>query len=147
MNKILCCIAFFALFECAVAPALAQKRHHCFGRVQSYPCAQNQDTRKKTPGLEMKYLVPPQVRQGQSRFARVISQRFSRSPSPECSWHGVVEGNGDVHLQLQIIRNGRVETTRYMGYVTLYNRTSSFWFKTIPPPGSDWSWRIVATAT
>lgn len=79
-------------------------------------------------------------------YAKVMQQSYARLSAREGQWRGVVRGNGDIHLTLQILRSGDVVASRYMGHVQLVEKSTSFNYKSVPPPGGDWGWRILASA-
>ena len=83
-----------------------------------------------------------------SRRANLTNLRFRRLCSQRGSWQGYIVGTGHFRLQLSIMRNGVVESTRLIGRVQRDpgERPTSFAFRSAIPPGNGWSWRITAQA-
>jgi len=62
-------------------------------------------------------------------------------------WTGLIEGNGTIHLRLNILRDGIVESSCYMGYVDHAASEKPTPFKFISPlPKGKWTWNISAQA-
>lgn len=136
--------------------AAAQRMYRCNGMVQFYPC--DQELFKKRPsspsaramgstssstrsnGAVRPELAPP------GTYAQVLKKSYQRAGN-QGWWRGTVKGNGHVHLHLQIVRNGVIESTRYMGSVLLKERSTWFSFKSPLPGGHGWSWNITAIAS
>lgn len=121
--------------------ALALRQYRCNGWVQYRPC----DELVKPSLLASQRAIPeaaPQIPSPKGK-ARIISPSFARSGGQLGTWKGRVEGKGDIHLHLHIVRGGKVETVWYMGHVKLNGKSTSFKFITVPPKGSDWSWVII----
>ena len=76
--------------------------------------------------------------------ARVLEQYFKRLSTSDGLWSGRVEGEGKVNLELHILRDGAVESRRYMGNVELANSSSGFKFRSSLPKGPGWEWRVIA---
>lgn len=83
------------------------------------------------------------------RFARIIDQSFSKAGSGFGIWRGKVSGNGEINLDLQIVRGREVVATYYMGHVFISpnKKPTQFAYKTLLPKGSDWAWKIRASAS
>lgn len=77
--------------------------------------------------------------------ANIVSQSFQKISDNSGEWSGIVEGDGLVHLALQISEGGRVLTTKYIGNVTLSKHTSSFHFRSALPRTANWRWKILAS--
>ena len=114
----------------------------CNGRIQQYPCNVSASAPK---GFGSTYLTKPRRPNSLSHYAKIIVSEFEFLPKSEGIWRGKVAGNGKVHLHLQIKKNGKVESTRYMGNVALADKTTTFAFRSVTPPGANWSWDIVAS--
>lgn len=129
-------------------PSFAAGPFHCAGRVQFRPCDTDAPAPKRSPTKAQapSSRLPKISSKSASPYARVISHTFSRTSSAEGVWKGVIEGNGEVQLELQMVRNGKVEVTWYMGHVKLENNATSFKFVTVPPTGPGWSYKVVAYA-
>lgn len=132
----------------------AQRLFRCNGMVQFYPCGQ--DLFKKRPvtrapaAATPSPAADPRARAALKRptagaYAQIVKKSYQRSGA-QGWWRGTVKGNGEVHLQLDILRNGLVESTRYMGNVVLKNKSTWFSFKSPLPHGQGWSWEIRASA-
>ena len=150
-------ILFLLLGVIAVisSTAEAQRVFRCNGMVQFYPCGQ--DLFKKRPTTKSPTIVPgrsssePRARAAlpapsPDAYAEIVRKSYQRAGS-QGWWRGTVKGNGQVHLQLDILRNGVIESTRYMGNVLLKNKSTWFSFKSPLPRGQGWSWNIRAFAT
>lgn len=76
---------------------------------------------------------------------KVEKVTFKQVSSSEGHWRGYLKGRGSIALRLYIMRNGKVETTKYMGSVTLKSASRSipFNFISTTPSEPGWSWRIV----
>ena len=132
---ILICIVLMLTEPC-------QAVFRCNGRIQQYPC----DVSASAPkGFGSTYLTKPRRPNSLSHYAKIIVSEFEFLPQSEGIWRGKVAGNGKVHLHLQIKKNGKVESTRYMGNVALADKTTTFAFRSVTPPGANWSWDIVAS--
>lgn len=108
--------------------------HRCNGRIQYRPCT-----------VEVSKSMPRPMRSSSpNEYARVVSSEFSELPRREGVWRGSVAGNGRVHLRLLIRKNGIIQSSRYMGNVDLADRSTTFAFRSVTPPGKDWSWDIEA---
>lgn len=79
--------------------------------------------------------------------ARVVTQNFKEVTRSLGEWSGTVHGNGNVHLSLQILRRGKLESKRYIGNVPLKDKSTTFHFRSPLPVGRDWTWNIVAFLT
>ena len=81
-----------------------------------------------------------------SRRGNLANLRFRRLCSQRGSWQGHIVGAGHFLLQLSIIRNGVVESTRLIGRIQrdAGEKPTSFAFRSAIPPGNGWSWRITA---
>ena len=133
--------------------AEAQRQYRCSGMVQYYPCGQT----LFKPRMSAGGVRPNAAKTGgdgarspfeedPSKYAEVTKQSYQRAGA-QGWWRGTVRGNGQVHLQLQIMRNGAVESTRYMGNVHLNDKATWFSFKSPLPNGQGWSWNIRAFAS
>ena len=128
--------------------AWALRQYRCAGWVQYRPC-----TEMTKPPLVVPVSPPSKaaataaVAKRRSGDARIVSQTFVRTASRQGIWKGVVEGDGDIHLHLHILRGGKTETVWYMGHVKLARKSSSFKFVTVAPKGNDWSWVIVPSVS
>jgi len=142
------------LFTLGVTPAEAQKPFRCSGRIQFYPCDQILFPTRTPAHPAVSPAIPEPGRaalsgQGvQGRlFAQVTKQSYQRANRSTGWWRGTIRGNGTVHLELQILRNGLLESTRYMGNVRLLNKATWFSFRSPLPAGRGWTWKIRAFAT
>jgi hypothetical protein len=79
-------------------------------------------------------------------YARVLDSKFRKLSPNQGEWSGIVEGNGEVHLELRIYRGEKLETSRYMGNVTLANKQTTFKFNSSLPKGRSWNWKVIAVA-
>jgi hypothetical protein len=84
-------------------------------------------------------------------YARVLKNSFlgpgaraSRAKVATGTWKGLVEGNGMIHLFLEILRGEAVEERRFMGNVLLHGKSTTFAFVSPLPQGKDWTWRVSA---
>ncbi|NLF25658.1 MAG: hypothetical protein GX589_08405 [Deltaproteobacteria bacterium] len=106
-----------------------------------------EEIRGGTPQKPVVMRISNRVAASPGGFAAEVTRSSFEVHSPNRGlWKGFVRGNGTIHLTLQIIRNGIVESTRYIGSVAqLYTEKPTSFFYTGPlPKGSDWSWTIVA---
>ena len=125
--------------------SFAARIYRCNGQTQDRPC-----TVRVSP-MRAQY-APPRVvvarkidtQKDAAGYARVLEQSFKRINSIDGLWIGRVEGNGRINLELHILRNGTLESRRYMGNVDLINTSSGFRFRSVVPKGMGWSWRVVA---
>lgn len=147
MNTALLLIQFCASFLLP-APHLAWQQYRCDGRVQYRPC--------EPAPVKLKADAPPPSRakvkpfpaaivQGRP-YARIVRQEFIGLPGSEGVWHGLLEGNGEVRLHMEFIQDGVLKSSRFMGRILLFNKTTTFKFRSSTPPGKAWSWRIRASA-
>lgn len=134
--------------------AEAQRVFRCNGMVQFYPCGQElfkkRPTTRSTSTLTPRPTGDPRARAaltgpGPDAYAEIVKKSYQKSGS-QGWWRGTVKGNGQVHLQLEILRHGAIESTRYMGHVVLKNKSTWFSFKSPLPRGQGWSWDIRAYA-
>lgn len=127
----------------------AWQQYRCQGRVQYRPCQEGYSLsyarRQAQHSLVLKHKSPAANPKGRL-YAKILRQSFTKLPGQEGLWQGVVQGNGDIHLQIHFLKNGIVQNTRYMGHVLLTNKSSTFKFRTVTPAGDDWTWRITAAA-
>jgi hypothetical protein len=124
----------------------AQRQYRCQGVVRYYPCGQELFKRRSTPVTGEARARPRLITADDGLFAEVTTQTY-RPAGMQGWWRGTVRGNGRVHLNLQILRNGSIESTRYMGNVFLRGKSTWFSFKGPVPRGDGWSWNVVASAT
>lgn len=138
--------------------ALAATQYRCNGRVQYRPCigkvpassayrALNQSQQNL---LKASFNYQKQMAEAtKGAFADVVSSSYRKMPRQNSrnygQWRGIVRGNGDIHLRLQIERNG-VQTDRYMGRVKLNQDQTSFNFISTPPKEKNWTWKVLAVA-
>ena len=133
---------------CSVAPvaADAQRQYRCNGMIKYYPCDQDL-FKRRSPTVPRDPRARPRLQQSTGElFAEVLQQSYQPAGA-QGWWRGTVRGKGRVHLQLQILRNGAVESTRYMGNVVLQGKSTWFSFKSPVPAGRGWSWLVVASAS
>ena len=131
----------------AATNILQAQPHRCNGMVQQRPCNQLLPARKLRRVVNRTILRrrEPSFRNvDPSAYAQVIQKSYRPVGQSEGLWKGVIAGNGTVHLKLNILRGGEVESSRYMGRVYLQNRSTWFSFKTMAPKGGGWSWNIEA---
>gem|GEM_PF-2344851 len=143
-----------------VADASAAGPFRCNGRIQFRPCDMPFPGARElsappqqisSTGVKSAVTSEPKILDS-SLFATVLEQRFNehRPTSKAASkirqgdWRGIVDGNGEVHLELQILRNGTEESRQFMGSVVLINQPSTFHFVGSLPSGNDWSWNVLA---
>lgn len=126
-------------------PVEAQQ-YHCDGRIQHRPCGQKLHSYKRnvTAGTKSSKSGYAKKKKDPDAYARVLEHRFKTVSKSEGLWKGVIEGNGMVHLRLNIIKSGQVTDSRYMGRVYLDNKSTWFAFKSPIPKDQDWSWNIQA---
>jgi hypothetical protein len=77
--------------------------------------------------------------------AIILSQSFQKISDSIGEWSGIVEGDGLVHLALQISENGQVLRTQYIGNVALSKHRSTFHFRSGIPRSANWRWKILAS--
>lgn len=116
-----------------VADGHALRSYRCYGRVQYRPC-----TSVNSQGQSHAAKVASRT------YAKVLRSEFSELPAQEGIWRGSIAGNGTVHLRLVIKKNGIIQSSRYMGNIALADKSTTFAFRSVTPPGDDWSWDIVA---
>ncbi len=151
-------ILFALLLVVARQGSAAARIYHCAGgHKQDRPCSVRVPQRQTPQSLaaqperaavgkvESSRAAPPQS--PNDHYARVLEQNFSRINSIDGLWSGRVEGNGLVHLELQILRNGTFESRRYMGGVNLVRKSTGFRFRSTVPKGEGWSWAVIAFAS
>ena len=92
--------------------------------------------------------LPPTVVSG-PKFVKILKQSFEPAQNKQGVWRGALAGTGTIKLSLQILRNGLVESTRYVGKITLAqtDKGTTFAFKAPIPSGNGWSWKILAFAS
>ncbi|NDC39177.1 MAG: hypothetical protein EBZ48_14210, partial [Proteobacteria bacterium] len=83
---------------------------------------------------------------GSNQTTHIETQTFRRISVETGEWGGIVNGNGQIRLGLQILQGGQVTSTRWMGEVELANKPTSFHFISSIPSTSDWTWRIITVA-
>lgn len=132
--------------------AHAARQYLCSGRVQYRPCNQPLHTYKrnvKGSGLRQgaRYQWKSEEPHVDSPYAKIVKQTFKTFKNSQGLWKGIVEGNGRVHLRLEIFRDGNIESSRSMGSIFLNNKSTWFSFKSMLPAGQDWRWNISAFAT
>ena len=166
-TRTLClCLALSAFCLATLSsPAWAARQYRCSGRVQFRPC-NYPPSGPVTPGTKIGSVVskslPTPVLLPQAPpvtgeiYARVLEKSFL-GPAPKQAprrkgyvptgvWKGLVEGNGMVHLFLEILRDDSVEERRFMGNVLLRDKSTTFAFVSPLPKGNNWSWRVAALA-
>jgi len=134
----------------------AQRVYRCNGMIQYYPCGQDLFKKRTTTtgSSSVAPRLPDDVRAraalgGNSTpgaYAEIVKKSDQKAGN-QGWWRGTVRGKGQIHLQLQILRNGLVESTRYMGNVFLKDKSTWFSFKSALPSGKGWSWDIQAFAS
>ena len=151
-------LALFAI-NFGSAEALAIKQYRCNGYIQYRPC--NQNAARGYRGGTYSILSNAQRKAARSSrdahaklketegvaYGVIKKQTYKRITNITGQWRGIVEGNGTLRLTLQILRNGDVESSRFMGEVALKNKSTSFNFVSAPPKGSDWTWHILVFAS
>lgn len=157
-------IAICVLIIVPLSPAWAARQYRCSGKVQYRPCdvplgkGQLASTRigstlGSTNGTDSRgsasRLSSPSV--SGELYAKVLENSFlgpgARAPKAKITtgtWKGLVEGNGMVHLFLEILRGEAVEERRFMGNVLLHGKATTFAFVSPLPHGKDWTWRVSA---
>jgi hypothetical protein len=144
-------VALFLFIFCSNAQALNQYR--CNGRVQYKPCQTDYINNYK-PSLQNSIhriaknslKLNNNKKKSDSLFAEVIDSNFRNLANKDGQWRGRLRGNGDIYLTLQILNQGKPQSTKYMGKVTLANGETSFNFISAAPKGKNWSWKILALA-
>ncbi|MCO6432260.1 MAG: hypothetical protein J5J00_15510 [Deltaproteobacteria bacterium] len=144
-----------AAIDCEGAHAARQYR--CNGMIQYRPClaesatpragfrALEQAQRKAIISARHGSAVPATA--SNFTFAKIVKASYKRLSSVSGQWRGIVEGNGNIKLTLHIIRNGAIESTRFMGQIALRNKKTSFNFVSAPPAGKGWTYTIIAAAS
>lgn len=156
-NCYLTALSYLAIGLALMSPdfAWAQRQYRCDGVVQYRPCDEPLENYSPPSKLQRTYPVPPPSAKGIVRaasrnsrgyYAKIREQSLFKLPGNMGNWKGSVEGNGQVHLNLRIYRNGSIESTRYMGSVPLKNNDTTFSFKTVLPQGKGWTWKVLAFA-
>lgn len=127
--------------------ALAAKPYHCNGRVQFRPCE---------PGAEPQLIrtrrdSPPRFSRRPSikSKAKIVSSSFTALRGQKGRWRGYVSGVGLAQLTLDIFREGKRLTSKYMGKVNLtpQDKKVSFAFESSTPKGGNWTWAIRVRTT
>jgi len=135
----------------AINDAHAARQYRCNGMVQYHPCDQDlygertpqkQNTNITTQKI---HYTPPQHTKVMARHQEVLvsEQSFTPISATLGMWKGRVQGAGKIHLHLQIHRNGALESVRYMGNISLNDKSSSFSIRSSIPSGNGWSWRLI----
>jgi len=118
----------------------ATKLYRCDGRVQYRPCGDDGGFAPLRFGS-----ATPRAQLSRAQFPRVVKESFKRLSADMGNWRGVIEGHGKISLKLRVFRNGEVESERFMGSVVLPKlKTTTFTFNSSLPPGSGWTWKVVA---
>lgn len=117
-----CTPLFFLLVGAlALAPFSATATvYRCNGRVQFRPCKPTEQVtaissfprRREVPRFGLREFEPIEG----GRYAEVIAPELSRI-GERGIWRGRVKGNGNVHLELVIMREGIAEERLQMGSV------------------------------
>ena len=149
-TKGLVLIFVLSLFETFVGTASASRVYHCNGKVQFRPCDMELfdetsiESRPVSPvKARSKFIPKASVNSG--GHPQIIDPIFRKVDSQKGQWSGRVYGKGKIGLKLLVLRNGSVESGRPMGKVILDKlKSTSFQFVSALPPGSGWSWKIVA---
>lgn len=132
----------------------AARQYRCDGRIQYRPCADSSFiSNKVTVSLQntqrnlakASYKRADKQSQGE-RYAEVRKSSYKKLAHANGQWRGLVRGNGDIHLTLEILRKGEVESRKYMGHVFLEGKETNFSFISASPKGTDWTWRVMALA-
>ncbi len=125
----------------------ASKQYRCYGMVQYRPCDPNPPPERPAMRRRPDPRAHFNIDTANLKYAKVLSSNLKKVSAMDGVWGGRVEGNGTVHLELQIYRGGALESKRYMGHVPLKNKSTAFRFRSVMPNGPAWSWKIVASAT
>jgi hypothetical protein len=146
--------------------AWAARQYRCSGKIQFRPCnaaargaeapmsriGNTLGKRSSASTLSAPLKYPAPAIQGEL-YARIVEKSFlgPRSPASKAKvstgvWKGLVEGNGMVHLFLEILRGEAIEERRFMGNVLLRGKSTTFAFVSPLPRGSDWTWRVSAVS-
>lgn len=72
------------------------------------------------------------------------AQAFRRVSQDIGEWSGIVRGNGEIRLALQILERGKVTSTRWIGSVNLADHSTTFHFRSAIPSLPEWTWQIIA---
>ncbi|MGI6525308.1 MAG: hypothetical protein ACOX2O_08495 [Bdellovibrionota bacterium] len=82
-------------------------------------------------------------------YVKILYLSFQRTASNRGIWKGAIKGHGDVSLHLNILNNGVLHSSRYMGNVRQHydERPTSFKFIGSTPKERNWTWKIVAKAS
>ena len=123
--------------------AHAARQYRCNGRVQYRPCEVSTAPAVTELGSLRKH---PHARAapGADQFALVEDVTFKQINKRDGVWRGLVRGNGTVELRLVLKSGGVVLDDRYMGRVTLENRSTTFAFRSVVPTTSNWAWDVRA---
>lgn len=156
--------AFVVLVMCSTLFSFAQSSFalgpvRCNGRIQFRPCGQEYangsaelnrrrlSARSDSSAADPRYQFAPSWKVTDHLSARIVSQSFHALERNIGEWRGEIEGNGRVHLVLEILQGDRVALSTYMGNVKLLNKKTTFAFKTALPKLPKWNWRLATYAT
>lgn len=117
------------------------------GIVQYLPCSPEQRKAERIAGKSMTIARPrPQTARAPHNTAKVLKKSFRQLSSSLGRWDGYVSGRGKVHLQLVLLKQGRILASRYIGSVfqKYKEKPTKFTFKSSLPTEHGWSWKIIA---
>ena len=80
--------------------------------------------------------------------AKLHNVSFQRTGTNRGVWRGLITGNGNITLRLNIFENGVLYESKYIGEIQQKINESPTPFKYISstPPSRGWTWKITATA-
>ena len=125
-------------YESCSGPRRAQGRCTPTGAVSLAPF--------RRPYQPYAFGTPSPLKRKSATPVLIEGQRYRPISHELGEWSGIVRGSGEVRLALQIVEQGRVTATRWIGSVVLANEPSSFHFRGPIPSGQGWDWRIVASS-
>lgn len=158
MKAFTCLLIAIIVLISSAENSYAARQYRCNGKIQYRPCLNElaspraamrslQDTERRAYHAARNAYASDVESDPSGHFAKITKHSYKRLSKVSGQWRGIVEGNGTIRLTLHILRNGEIESSRFMGEVALRNKKTSFNFISSPPQGTGWSYKIIAIAS
>lgn len=105
-----------------------------------------QNSKHNKPRFRNNYQRQPQRRIPVQAKLHNIS--FQRTSANRGIWRGMISGNGNITLRLNIFENGTLHESRYIGEIQqkISERPTPFKYVSSTPTSRGWTWKITAQA-
>ena len=136
--KVIAVLSFFHLSHVLAAPP-----YRCSGWISQRPCTQ---VPTNSPAGRDIHITNQKRAQAKIPYAKINKASLKTLNEKEGLWTGEIEGNGEIHMALEVTHTSNQTEKLPMGIVNLRNTSSGFSYRSSLPQGAGWSWQILATA-